>query len=195
MKRPNCLLFLLSLSLLIFISANCRKNKNNNTIDQLPPETQTGANTFGCLVDGQPFKPGGLQLSGGSLNSIYQFVYNDDPVNGFIWGISGGKRYSNGEIKDIGFRIDSLQIIEGETYSLENPIRGGGYGQYSFYGSIGSGTNSTYQTSGVVKGSVIFKKFDLINQIASGIFWFNAVNDKGDTIKITDGRFDVRFTR
>jgi hypothetical protein len=31
--------------------------------------------------------------------------------------------------------------------------------------------------------------------IASGTFWFTAVNDKGDTVKVTNGRFDVHYTR
>ncbi|TXT34444.1 MAG: hypothetical protein FD136_331 [Chitinophagaceae bacterium] len=43
----------------VLLSSSCRKNKPVNPIDQLPPETQTGANTFGCLVDGGVFKPGG----------------------------------------------------------------------------------------------------------------------------------------
>lgn len=37
----------------------------------------------------------------------------------------------------------------------------------------------------------LFKKFDETNNIASGAFWFNAVNLTGDTVKVTDGRFDM----
>ena len=51
-----------------------------------------------------------------------------------------------------------------------------------------------FDTNEDVTGELNLKKFDLVNQIASGTFWFNAVNDKGDTVKVTDGRFDVRFT-
>ncbi|MGC8751867.1 hypothetical protein [Hydrotalea sp.] len=38
--------------------SSCRK-KTVDPVDQLPPETQNGANTFGCLVNAQVFKPGG----------------------------------------------------------------------------------------------------------------------------------------
>jgi hypothetical protein len=51
--------FLLSFLVSLLIVSGCRKHKTGNPIDQLPPETQTGANTFGCLVNGQVFKPGG----------------------------------------------------------------------------------------------------------------------------------------
>ena len=63
------------LLLLLFAFSQCKKNQTN-PIDELPPETQTGANTFGCLVDGQAFKPGGASLSGGSLQCNYQYLGN-----------------------------------------------------------------------------------------------------------------------
>jgi hypothetical protein len=30
-------------------------DKPQNPVSQLPPETQVGANTFGCLINGEPF--------------------------------------------------------------------------------------------------------------------------------------------
>jgi len=35
------------------------KKDNNNNADSLPPATQTGANTLGCLVNGKVFVPKG----------------------------------------------------------------------------------------------------------------------------------------
>ena len=183
----------LSIALIfIILSASRCKKDPINPVDQLPPETQTGANTFGCLVNGQAFKPGGLQLSGGSLNCIYQLIYND-PINGRVFGISAGKRYSNGDVRNIGFGLDSIGIIEGVTYNLESRAKGNGYGQHAYYSLPSS--SDIYQTNNIVKGSVTFKRFDLVNQVASGTFWFNAVNSNGDTARITDGRFDVRYTQ
>ncbi|CAD0001286.1 hypothetical protein [Flavobacterium salmonis] len=53
---------LLLLFTALFILTSCDKDKDDdkptNPIDQLPPVTQTGANTFGCLLDGEVFKPG-----------------------------------------------------------------------------------------------------------------------------------------
>ena len=47
-------------SLLIFLvplllASSCKKNKDST--DQLPPETTTGAMTFGCKVNGKVFVP------------------------------------------------------------------------------------------------------------------------------------------
>jgi hypothetical protein len=41
----------------------------------------------------------------------------------------------------------------------------------------------------------VLTRFDLTYQIASGTFWFEGAIDAGDSVKITDGRFDVHFTR
>ena len=38
--------------------SQCKKN-DINPVDQLPPATQTGANTFGCLVNRQVWLPKG----------------------------------------------------------------------------------------------------------------------------------------
>ena len=35
----------------ILLSASCKKDR----LDQLPPATQDGRRTFGCLVNGKPF--------------------------------------------------------------------------------------------------------------------------------------------
>jgi len=39
--------------------AQCKKY-DPSPEEQLPPATQTGANTFGCLLNGQPWSPSGF---------------------------------------------------------------------------------------------------------------------------------------
>jgi hypothetical protein len=55
MKTP-----LLALPLVLLL-IQCHKDSPNpaKPEDQLPAATQTGANTFGCLVNGQPYTPKG----------------------------------------------------------------------------------------------------------------------------------------
>lgn len=57
----------------------CSSDDDNNNGDQLPPETQTGANTAGCLVDGQVFLPHQRGLNA-ALLCIYEFnsAYRND---------------------------------------------------------------------------------------------------------------------
>lgn len=64
---------LLFLSLILLSTSSCKDDDDTptNPVDQLPPATQTGENTFGCLLDGEVFIP-----SGGTnpLDCVYQFV-------------------------------------------------------------------------------------------------------------------------
>src|SRR5258706_3880878 len=45
----------------LLISSNCRKQQE----DKFPPATQTGTNTFGCLVDGKAWIPTGGGVGSG----------------------------------------------------------------------------------------------------------------------------------
>jgi hypothetical protein len=47
-------------------------SKSASEIDKLPPATQTGANTAGCLVNGKAFLPKGYFPGGASLYCFYQ---------------------------------------------------------------------------------------------------------------------------
>ncbi len=44
-----CLLF-------VILNTQCKKSSNATDVPGLPPATQIGANTFGCLVNGQPWQ-------------------------------------------------------------------------------------------------------------------------------------------
>jgi hypothetical protein len=95
-------------------------------VSQLPPETQTGANTFGCLVNGQVFKPGGSNLSGPNLAATYQYIYNSSP-NGYVFTINAADKKDPCNIAQIGFRFDSTSMNIG-TYLLAHIQKGKGGG-------------------------------------------------------------------
>jgi len=60
---------LIFLSIFFISIAGCKKHKSN-PIDQLPPATQTGANTLGFLLNGEPWTPKGWDGSTTNL-SLY----------------------------------------------------------------------------------------------------------------------------
>lgn len=189
--KPSKLLFKFLLLFCFFIFSQCKKEKDKTPIEQLPPETQTGANTFGCLVNGQAFKPGGAQLSGGSLNAIYQNIF-PNTRSGYVFAISAKNHQEYCKYKQVGFGFDSVSMRIG-VYNLEQKVNGKGGGGY-----LETYCNQPYiefLTNEIVRGQLDLKKFDSINQIACGTFWFKAVNDIGDTVNVTEGRFDVRYTR
>ncbi len=49
--------YLFLAAFMILLAVSCKKKESSNPKDDLPPITHTGANTFGCLVDGKLFKP------------------------------------------------------------------------------------------------------------------------------------------
>ena len=187
MKRPKLLLFLLLLAS-FFTFSDCKKNKPNNPVDELPPETQTGANTFGCLVDGKVFIPKGDPFGGPIKKAAYQFVNG-----GYYFNISGS-RSSGDEVSSVSVFGDSSIISVGSFNLGKRKVAGLMSGQY-LYSKIGTLGNS-YYTNEINRGEIVVTKFDQTKQIVSGTFWFDAIDSTtGKIIQIREGRFDMPFVR
>lgn len=107
--------FLLFVALTLFSS--CHKDDDPIApIDELPPATQTGAGTFACLVNGEPFID-----NSGSFNCFYQLV------NGkYYFGIGG----DDDELDLFGITLGTYnkEITEDETYILLEAIDGNTWG-------------------------------------------------------------------
>jgi Family of unknown function (DUF6252) len=181
--RNNCFIpYFLVLAILI----QCKKGNDKNG---LPPETQVGNNTFGCLVNGKVFTPKGGGLSP-NYSCYYQQIY---PGNtGFYFHVSGSDLNNSSFAYNVNINCDSVKISENQSYTLSNAKKGNSVGAYLI---VSIAKNNEYATNVALTGQLIVKKFDEINHIASGTFWFNAVNTLGDTVKITDGRFDMKYTQ
>jgi hypothetical protein len=81
-KNPNRLLLMKTTMLFCIMTlfAACDKDDDKcQGIDCLPPATQTGAGTFGCLVNGEPFVD-----NSGFFNCFYQLVDGE-----YYFGIRG----------------------------------------------------------------------------------------------------------
>ena len=141
---------------------------------ELPPETQTGANTFGCLINGKVFT-----VSYGNL-----------------WKDYAGVLGMGGENKDdlsINLGMDNVAAIGTYYYTRKanlsySKLRGCSYG----YDDI------------PISGKVEITKFERGEDKANNLKWlvvsgkFEGVitsrnSDCKDTIRITQGRFDVKF--
>lgn len=167
------------------ISTSCRKEKG---IDDLPPETQIGANTFGCLVDGKVFIPSGSDgYSGTNIKANYQYIY-PSPV-GYSFVISAHD-YNRTPSPFVVIGSDSLKLEEGLILKT-GEFRGGAGGRYR----IGSDPSNDFRSLKSLPGEIYIKKFDETNQIVSGTFWFDAINYQGKFVHVTNGRFDIKYTR
>jgi len=169
MKYSLWLLFLLPL-----LAVECEENNPIAPIDQLPPETRTGEYTFGCLVNGEAFVPE-------STNQITA-IYLDK-----ILQIGGGAFINPGE-QDIQLFIYS-SIQEGVEYSLTDSLVSGSR-------LVVRGTDIStcrYEPENTLSGTLTITHFDSINYIVSGTFEFTTATKDCDTIRVTDGRFDIPY--
>tara|TARA_R110002096_G_scaffold435916_1_gene664190 strand:- start:3650 stop:4189 length:540 start_codon:yes stop_codon:yes gene_type:complete len=179
MKKMILLLFLLP----VLSATSCNNDDDNNAqnpIDQLPQATQIGANTFGALLDGEPFIP-----SGGTnpLDCQYQLINGER-----YFQLQGNNRDENFNVIAISLSTIAKDIAQGETYNLIEEATGNASGAYSFNGDL-------FFTSEQNSGQLIITHLDLNEQIVSGTFWFDVIDQNGDLRQIRDGRFDMQFTQ
>lgn len=179
--RGISLILLLGLMLLSTTSCNNDDdNGSNDPIDQLPPLTQTGENTFGALLDGEPFIPGG---GINPLDCQYQLISGER-----YFQLQGNREDENFNLISLSLSTIAKEIEEGETYQLIEEAFGNANGRYGFNGDF-------YFTSEEHTGELTITHLDLNNQTVSGTFFFDIIDQNGDLRQIREGRFDVQFTQ
>ncbi|MDD3003653.1 DUF6252 family protein [Flavobacterium sp.] len=180
--------------LFVFLAITACNNDDNkkttNPIDQLPPATQTGANTAGCLVNGVAFLPKGY-FPGGNLVCNY--------IDGKDFILSIGERIMQGSsdiMRDVSFGSQNQNLHDnvGVTYLLgENNFDGNSkYGNYIIYNNTNS-SEINYETNSIVTGEFKITYHNYNSAILSGTFWFDAVNANGEKVEVREGRFDIHY--
>jgi hypothetical protein len=168
---------------MLLISASCKNDDTlANPIDQLPPATQTGEQTFGCLINGEAFIPD--TFGSGRPSAFYQFV-----DGAYTLGISASR---GGGSQLESFNIGGLDIspIQETNYPLLEFESGNFFGEYF----LGGGIVFMGSTSIDFPGIITITHFDPENFIISGNFEFTVLDNDGNEIKITNGRFDMLYT-
>jgi hypothetical protein len=108
-------------------------------------------------------------------------------VNGYAFNIGASRDLGHGSLDRVGISTDSLKIREGETLPLTKYSPDLASGEYDL-------NLSSYSTNANATGQLTITHLDTINQVVSGTFQFKAVSKIGDTVKITNGRFDVHYS-
>ena len=154
-----------------------------NPASLLPPATQTGANSFGCLVNGQPWTPQG---NNGSSN--YSVSY--DPTFRLGTLNIAAYRYTDSQAKQEVLVVFSDSLLPGPGHYKLRTL--GHHGA----GFVNGPVNCTYYSTDPTtfcRGSLMLTRLDLQVGIIAGTFDFVLAKPGCDTVRITQGRFDKRL--
>lgn len=184
---------------MILLFYHCKKSASGGA---LPPETQQGANTFGCLVNGQVWVahfPCGYMT-----NPCAQMVYEILPAGSGKLPVSIHLNTGNNAGQHTYFSIASLGSAGGTAAAIARPGNIIDSLQISFNGSDDAyGSSYTYYLipgSGTRSGGAnnfTITKLDTSKNIFSGTFGFtlyaNTNTGALDSVVITEGRFDLQL--
>jgi hypothetical protein len=158
--------------LILLVSLSSCSSCEEEEWTTLPPETQTGANTFGCYVNGELFVAEGIVALGEpSPRAVYS--RSNDGL-----GISGYWKQDR--------RYVYLYIYNPKEHStnLELTIYLRDYNSDIIFDA----------KKEEITGKVYLTKFDTINKIVSGHFSNIKLYDpQENSILITQGRFDIKL--
>jgi hypothetical protein len=180
--------------LALLLLTQCHKSDPDPTKpeDQLPAATQTGAGTFGCLLNGQPWTPSGGGLFGNpNLLITYDPAYKGGNLAITAYRVLG----STINRQYIGVGGDGIN--QAGTYPLTTyttnptaPLRVPSFSD----GSKTSPCDEYLSAPGTkARGQLILTRLDKVQGIVSGTFNFTLSQPGCDTIKVTQGRFDYKL--
>lgn len=183
--------------LLLCIVICCSRDNDTETdnTSQLPAETQTGANTFGCLVNGKLFYPrdGSFSTAGsanavtwwGSSSSTYQYDELDvnnfkdgKPINNFWMHLHDIPTKGTGEYiwMDSNFKHGIDGLMQNYVYVKAFDYNTSTWKWYTSYENSGKTIITKYGGQPIVSGTFSGK-------LRSA--------DGKETIEIIYGRFDI----
>ena len=161
------------LTFFILIHA-CKDKDSPNPADNLPPETQTGQQTFGCIVNGRAWVPS------------VPFPLIRLGVSYYHGGFSVIAKLKKGSIYQ-AISINKFNVIQPGTFTLTTYNNSSDAQLYDFNSGCSFDTNA--QNIGILE----MTRVDSINGIFSGRFHFKIGVAGCDTIRVADGRFDLRL--
>ncbi len=163
----------IALSFLMLVNANGCSDDN-----VLPAQTEEGLNTFGCLVNGKLWLPEGKRM-----DRILNVSYGPSFMGGaFSLNV---RRLKNDQDKEF-MSLFSRDIDKEGNYLLNNP---------SIAAATYTSNVCSYDRDSTVyrEGMLTITRLDLEAQIISGTFEFILAKSNCDTIRVTQGRFDMKI--
>ncbi|TXK18365.1 hypothetical protein FVR03_24150 [Pontibacter qinzhouensis] len=161
--------------------------------DKLPKPTQSGSNTFACKLNGKAWiADRGTGFNTRKFSVWYGYV---NPPNKQLF--ISANRIAEGEHSTIQLALEDVKVRGTHYFSFDtgpapDQMR---FQDHAMYRESKPG-NGRYITSSRNTGFVTFTKVDTVNRIIAGVFEFTAENldGSGQTVRITDGRFDLDYS-
>lgn len=180
---------LIIIALFLLLGSSCKKDKLVNEIDKLPPASQTGANTFGCLVNGKAWI---AERNDCSIICDPSFKIFYDGSNGGYIGIRALKiNIKDNTDEEINLVFDSSNYKTVHNLTIFNHLITARFVNYS---SINCNNYQHSADSTVIHiGQIVLTRYDLTNGILSGTFNFSITKPGCPTIVVIDGRFDKKL--
>lgn len=175
MKR--ILIALLPLMALI----SCKKG-----IDELPPVSQTGANTFGAKVNGNLWAPQGFGPI--PANDILEARMSGHDI------VINARNFASSP-NETEFQLTIFNVTAPGVYPFNTDVvHPNGAASYGYYVKRNMTPQDEWITSSTNTGSVTITKIDDVNRIVAGTFQFNAGSlYNSGVLVVTEGRFDVKI--
>lgn len=176
------LLLTATLVIILFSFSQCKKKQQE---PELPPETTTGAMTFGCKINGKVFVP----RDGRGKPGLYVQYVNLGTRPGGGWHLNI-PAYNYSTNKGVSIETDSLFLVEGMTYQFKTTI---GTANAFYRENTSNGGVKVYPKLDNETGSLTITKHDQVQRILAGTFSFVGSDGNNTKINITEGRFDIRY--
>ena len=170
--KPRNILSIALLPLLMLFMQHC--DDPLTELEKLPKATQSGKDTFGCLVNGKAwvsrfggqafYQTGTLGIDAGASNNVFSAI--------------------------MSFHVFDLDLTT-TTYQLSEKLNQAD-NEYARY--YDHNTDCEYFTTDIYKGALTIKHLDKVNFIISGNFELEFFSvDCSKVLKVTDGRFDMHY--
>jgi hypothetical protein len=183
MKNPSLILIIIFISLL---HPGCVKDPPPPSPEVLPPITQTGANTFGCLMNGSVWIP--TWHDNNSSPPVTTSIDNSNNFNLIATRLIKDNKQTTLAKSSISWHINNVKDTGTCFADPGNPWAA----EWIDY------MRCCYDYHPVCdheKSWIHVSRLDLTQKIISGTFQLTFINNMKpfDTIKITEGRFDWRL--
>jgi len=154
--------------------------------DDLTKINDDGTGGISCLVDGELLRPSGGGIYG---NSRIRLDNHSDNTPFILISFTNASEKYNGfaNVFLIANNVDKNNLV-GQKFLLthEDDNHSESYAVFRK-----NEFDNSYHTNSNYTGEITFTYFDDEKFIFSGTFWFDAINQDGEIVKVRDGRFDL----